>query len=54
MAMVRTIPWLGKMLSALVALQVRNINRFSHPGKLFALPQSNDAKAHAVPTDTEF
>ena len=36
MAIVRTIPGLGKILSALVALEVDNIHRFSHPGKLCA------------------
>jgi transposase len=36
MAIVRTIPGLGKILSAVVALEVDNIHRFSHPGKLCA------------------
>jgi transposase len=35
-AIVRTIPGLGKILSALVALEVDDIHRFSHPGKLCA------------------
>jgi transposase len=36
MAIVRTIPGLGKILSALVTLEVDNIHRFSYPGKLCA------------------
>jgi transposase len=36
MAIVRTIPGLGKILSAVVALEVDNVHRFSHPSMLCA------------------